>query len=218
MLALKSAFHDEEQSLRLMEAVRWPDHVVCPCCGEASRIGRLGGSTTTTGSFKCYACRRRFSVRTGTVLEGSRIPLGRWLRVVFLLTGATRRVACKHVEEASSVAPRIARALRRKLLYLGSDLSGHPLSYPSMRILDWGCELATEEAAAFADLCRAVGVPGDTNGEAFIAAIERIFGLPAQAAQRLPEHAVPFGQQDLGRSQDWIFGPYERTKMAFDRL
>jgi hypothetical protein len=218
MLALRSAFHDQNQALRLVEGLRWPDHVACPCCGGTSRIGRLGGSSTTKGSFKCYGCRRRFSVRTGTLLEGSHVSLDRWLRVTFLLSCATRHVGGKHVEEASSVAPRIARLLRRKLLHLRDDVNRSSSSHLSTRMVDWGCELATEEAATFGDLCKAVGIPVDTDGGAFIAAMEIILVQPSQTVRWQHVRAVSSGHMGLGLSKDWIFGPDEPAEMVFDRL
>jgi uncharacterized protein YbaR (Trm112 family) len=43
----------------------------CPHCEESKRLGRLQGKTTRPGLFKCYACKKPFTVRMGTILESS---------------------------------------------------------------------------------------------------------------------------------------------------
>jgi hypothetical protein len=46
-----------------------------PDCGERERIGRLQGKTTRPGLRKCYACRKPFTVRIGSIFEDSHLPL-----------------------------------------------------------------------------------------------------------------------------------------------
>lgn len=44
-----------------LEKQRWPNGPVCPDCGEAKRI------YVKRGGFRCNACLREFTVRTGTI-------------------------------------------------------------------------------------------------------------------------------------------------------
>ena len=60
-------FHNEGAAFAYVEARLWPKGPVCPFCGETDRIGRLQGKTTRPGLRKCYACRKPFTVRIGTV-------------------------------------------------------------------------------------------------------------------------------------------------------
>ncbi len=68
-------FHDETAAFAYVEAHLWPQGPVCPHCGEDKRIGRLNGETTRPGLCKCYACKKPFTVRMGTVFESSHLPL-----------------------------------------------------------------------------------------------------------------------------------------------
>lgn len=83
-----SCFQDELSALAYLEGVLWPDGPVCPRCQTRGRIGRLDGLSTRIGTFKCYACRRNFSITRGTLFNSSHVPLHKWLQAIYL-TGAS---------------------------------------------------------------------------------------------------------------------------------
>ena len=57
------------------------------------RIGRLNGKTTRPGLHKCYACKKPFTVRMGTIFEDSHLPLHLWLQVIHLLCASKKGIA-----------------------------------------------------------------------------------------------------------------------------
>jgi len=69
-------FHNEEAAFAYVEAHLWPNGPVCPHCSncDGARIGRLTGKTSRPGLRKCYACRKTFTVRIGSI---SRIAISR---------------------------------------------------------------------------------------------------------------------------------------------
>lgn len=70
----------EETARSYMESLRWPDGAVaCPHCRAESRSYRLAPGLVRLGLWKCGACRRQFTVTVGTAIEGSKLPLGKWL-------------------------------------------------------------------------------------------------------------------------------------------
>ena len=69
-------FSTENAARQWFEKHLWPDGPVCPRCGLSDRAG-----TTKNGkpmSHWCGACRRHFSVRMGTVMEESPLPLRKY--------------------------------------------------------------------------------------------------------------------------------------------
>ena len=60
-------FQNEDAAFEYVESHLWPRGPVCPHCGERERIGRLNGKTTRPGLRKCYACRKPFTVRIGSI-------------------------------------------------------------------------------------------------------------------------------------------------------
>ena len=68
------AFRDERAATSFLEQARWPDGPVCPRCGAGAR-SRLPDAA---GRRWCGRCRRRYSVRTETILARGHAPLRAW--------------------------------------------------------------------------------------------------------------------------------------------
>ncbi|MCF2513666.1 IS1595 family transposase [Sphingomonas sp. G124] len=82
-------FHNEAKALAHIEAQRWPDgEPICPHCGS-THITKMGGKTQA-GMFLCNDCRDKFTVRTGTVMERSHIPLHKWLLATHLMAASKK--------------------------------------------------------------------------------------------------------------------------------
>lgn len=91
--ALLGASSSEPEAVRLIEGVRWPGRVdpdrgaPCPDCGgaETAVIGaERGTSAKRRRAWACKACKRQWSVRTGTRLEGGLVPLQHVLLALYL--------------------------------------------------------------------------------------------------------------------------------------
>src|SRR5204863_3293280 len=81
-------FHDEAAAYTYVEARVWPDGRVCPHCGVIGSSGPLKGRSNRIGLYKCYACRKPFSVKVGTVMEASHIPMHVWLQAMHLMASS----------------------------------------------------------------------------------------------------------------------------------
>ncbi len=91
-------FHNEEAAFAYVEAKLWPTGPVCRHCGETDRIGRLQGKSTRLGLYKCYACRKPFTVRMGTVFESSHVPLRIWLQVIYLMCSSKKGISTRQLQ------------------------------------------------------------------------------------------------------------------------
>jgi transposase-like protein len=65
--------HSEEAAYRFVEARLWANGRPCPHCGVIGKSGPLKGNSTRIGVYKCYACRKPFTFKVGTVFESSHI-------------------------------------------------------------------------------------------------------------------------------------------------
>jgi transposase-like protein len=89
MSSLSSAeFHDEGAAIVEVESILWPNGPVCPRCGGADRITRVNGKTARPGLRRCGPCERQFTVTVGTIFESSRLPLNKWLQVIYLMASS----------------------------------------------------------------------------------------------------------------------------------
>ena len=93
-------FHNEEAAFAYVEAELWPSGPVCPHCenADSTKIGRLQGKTTRVGLRKCYACRKPFTVRIGTVFEDSHLPLRLWLQAIHLLCSSKKGISTRQLQ------------------------------------------------------------------------------------------------------------------------
>ena len=93
-------FHNEEAAFAYVEGELWPNGPVCPHCENAdtSKIGRLQGKTTRVGLRKCYACRKPFTVRIGTIFEDSHLPLRLWLQAIHLLCSGKKGISTRQLQ------------------------------------------------------------------------------------------------------------------------
>ena len=79
-------FPDDQTAIDYIEGRRWPDGIVCPHCGS-KRTSRQ----RQYQYHQCKDCRKKFTVRTGTIFERSHIPLRVWLFAMYSLE-TTRKV------------------------------------------------------------------------------------------------------------------------------
>ena len=61
--------HDEAAAYKWVEARFWPEGPVCPHCGGFEKIGKLAGKSTRPGVYKCYQCRKPFTVKVTHLLQ-----------------------------------------------------------------------------------------------------------------------------------------------------
>ena len=100
-------FHDEAKALAHIEASRWPDaEPVCPHCGSTRTL--LMGGKTQAGMFLCNDCRDKFTVRTGTVMERSHVPLHKWLLATHLMAASKKGMSAKQMERMLGVTYKTA--------------------------------------------------------------------------------------------------------------
>ena len=83
-------YHDEDAARVQLESIRWPDGPYCPICGSFDRVKPYGGKAMGPGWYWCTPCRRKFTVRVGSIFERSHIPLHKWLLGFRLMAGSKK--------------------------------------------------------------------------------------------------------------------------------
>ncbi len=101
-------FHDEAAAFKFVEDRVWPKGPVCPHCGAMERIGKLGGKSTRQGVYKCYDCRKPFTVRVGTIFEDSHVALKFWLQAIFLIASSKKGISSNQLHRTLGVTLKTA--------------------------------------------------------------------------------------------------------------
>jgi len=109
-------FQNEEAAFVYVEARLWPEGPVCPRCGATEEhIGKLNGKTTRLGLYKCYACTKPFTVRIGTIFEGSHLPLHLWLQVIHLMCASKKGVSTRQIQRMLECSMKTAWFLTHRI-------------------------------------------------------------------------------------------------------
>lgn len=93
---LNVRFPDEKAAVDFFIEKRWGGAISCPYCNCAKVY-----TVKTKQPYKCAACRRKFTARTGTIMEGSHVPVRMWLFCMYLM--ATSRKGVSSVELAKQL-------------------------------------------------------------------------------------------------------------------
>ena len=101
-------FHNEEAAYAYVEERAWPNGPVCPRCGGTERIGKLRGKSTRVGLYKCYACRKPFTVKIGTIFEDSPLPLRLWLQAIYLISASKKGFSANQLHRVLGVTLKTA--------------------------------------------------------------------------------------------------------------
>jgi transposase-like protein len=107
--------HDEAKAFEFVESRVWPTGPVCPRCGAVERIGKLEGKSTRMGVYKCYACRKPFTVRVGTIFEDSHIPMKIWLQAIFLIASSKKGISSNQLARILGVTLKSAWFLSHRI-------------------------------------------------------------------------------------------------------
>jgi transposase-like protein len=101
-------FHNEEAAYAYVEARIWPKGPVCPHCGGMERISKMQGKSTRVGAYKCYQCRKPFTVKIGTIFEDSKVPMRLWLQAMYLIAGSKKGMSSNQLHRILGVTLKTA--------------------------------------------------------------------------------------------------------------
>ena len=101
-------FHDEEAAYTFVESRLWPYGATCPKCGERERVSKMGGASTRIGTYKCYACRKPFTVKVGTIFEDSHVKMHLWLQAIFLIAASKKGISSNQLHRTLGVTLKTA--------------------------------------------------------------------------------------------------------------
>ncbi len=88
LIEAASRFADPEFAFAYLVAQRWPGKVACPRCGTIDPH-----FIKSRKLWRCAGCKQQFSVRTGTILEDSPIPVGKWLIAIWVMANSKNGVS-----------------------------------------------------------------------------------------------------------------------------
>jgi transposase-like protein len=122
-------FSNPDNCIDYLAIRRWPDgKVVCPTCG--CETVKFSEKRRTWTCAKHHA-KREFSIKIGTVMEDSAIPLDKWLMAMWMVTNCKNGISSYEIAKDVKVTQKSAWFMLHRIRLAmqdetsGSKLSGH---------------------------------------------------------------------------------------------
>jgi transposase-like protein len=108
---------DEEAAIKHLETLRWNGKRTCPHCDSVKSYA------LKSGKYKCAnkQCDEQFTVKVGTIFEGSKVPLKKWFIAIYLLTSHKKGVSSHQLGRDIKVTQKTAWFMLQRLRHTLSN-------------------------------------------------------------------------------------------------
>ena len=114
LIELFKMFPDEKTAEKWFEDERWGMvGMYCPRCGGCEKIKKT--ESRKPMAYWCGDCRKYFSVRTGTVMERSKVPLHKWAIAIYQVTTNLKSVSSMKLSRDLEVTQKTAWFLLHRI-------------------------------------------------------------------------------------------------------
>lgn len=117
-------FPNDESARRQFEQWRWGYTKQCPYCDSV----RISEPKNQVMPYRCKDCRKRFSVRTNTVMACSNLPFQTWMLATFIATTSIKGIASTKLASELDITQKsawhLSQRIRKAWEYDGDVLHG----------------------------------------------------------------------------------------------
>lgn len=110
LIQMMQAIPDEQTAIDHFTGIRWKNGAFCPHC-KSNRVYHFADNRT----HKCGDCRKRFSIRVGTIFEDSKLPLRTWLLAIWLITSHKKGIASTQLAKDLGITQKSAWFVTHRL-------------------------------------------------------------------------------------------------------
>ena len=126
VVQLMDMFPTEEAATEWFESIIWPDGRHCPKCGSE----RTCEASHKKMPYWCTDCRSYFSVKTGTVMQASKVPLRKWAIAIYLCLTSLKSVSSMKLQRDIGVSQPTAWFMLHRIREAWASESGGPFDGP----------------------------------------------------------------------------------------
>ena len=112
LIDLFAMFPDEKSATQWFESVIWQDG---RCCGKCGSIRTRPVKSGKPMPYWCSDCRSYFSVRTGTAIEKSKVPIQKWCIAIYLCLTNLKSVSSMKLHRDIKVSQPTAWFMLRRI-------------------------------------------------------------------------------------------------------
>lgn len=113
MVEFMQQYGTEAKCYRALYRARWPQGFRCPACHERRRSRFRRGAQIY---YQCRACRHQTTLLSGTLFQGTKLPLRTWMLAIHLLTSTKTNMAALELMRHLGVNYKAAWRIKHKIM------------------------------------------------------------------------------------------------------
>lgn len=128
---LPKACSDEGAAVEFFEGQRWPNGAFCARCASVDVYPMKNSKTGERQAnyrWRCRDCNKQFTVRSGTVMEESPVPLTVWAFAFWQARAGKKGVSAKQIERQTGVSYKTALFILHRVRWAMVETCGEPLT------------------------------------------------------------------------------------------
>ncbi len=110
LFELLDTFQTEQDCIEHLKQMKWGSEPFCPHCG-CNKVYEFKDKKT----YKCSDCRKKFSVKVGTIFEDSKISLRKWFTAIYLITSHKKGISSLQLAKDIKVTQKTAWFMLHRL-------------------------------------------------------------------------------------------------------
>jgi transposase-like protein len=108
---------DEAAAVAFMEEQRWGDTPACPRCGDTdvTQMKAQDGTRNARFLWRCRGCKQQYTVRVGTIMEDSPIPMRHWCLAFYRACSSKKGVSALQIQRETGLTYKSALFLMHRI-------------------------------------------------------------------------------------------------------
>ena len=120
IMEIMRRFPDDQVSEQWFIDIRWSGDIICPVCSG----NNVSERKTEKRSWRCRDCRKDFSTKTGTLMQGSNLGFRTWAIAIYFLTTNLKGIASTKLASDLRITQKSAWYLAMRIRETWSSGSG----------------------------------------------------------------------------------------------
>ena len=121
---------DEMAAVEFLESLRWGGEPYCLHCGDSNVYAMTKRGTKERNArylWRCRGCGKQFTIRVGTVMEDSAIPLRHWVFAFWAVSASKKGVSALQIKRQTGVTYKSALFMMHRVRWAMNGQAPHPL-------------------------------------------------------------------------------------------